>query len=68
VLRTTIRIIAYYEVTDIDVIAAALLHDAVEDHPEELAGDRPGDATEAALVDRFNGSSRSPTSPTTGSG
>jgi hypothetical protein len=56
-LRTAIRIIAYYEVTDIDVIAAALLHDAVEDHPGELAGDRPGDPTEAALAelaDRFN--------------
>jgi hypothetical protein len=57
VLRTAIRIITYYEVTDTDVIAAALLHDAVEDHPNELAGDRTGDPTEAALVElaeRFN--------------
>jgi hypothetical protein len=57
VLRTTIRIITYYEVTDIDVIAAALLHDAVEDHPDELAGERPGDSTEGALAvlaERFN--------------
>jgi (p)ppGpp synthase/HD superfamily hydrolase len=57
VLRTAIRIITYYEVTDIDVIAAALLHDAVEDHPAELAGDRTGDSTEAALAElgeRFN--------------
>jgi HD domain-containing protein len=57
VLRTAIRIITYYEVTDIDVVAAALLHDAVEDHPVELAGARPGDPVEAALAelaDRFN--------------
>jgi (p)ppGpp synthase/HD superfamily hydrolase len=49
-LRTAIRIITYYDVTDIDVIAAALLHDSVEDHPSELAGQRPGDPTEAALA------------------
>ena len=49
-LRTAIRIITYYDVVDIDVIVAALLHDSVEDHPEELAGSRPGDATEAALA------------------
>jgi (p)ppGpp synthase/HD superfamily hydrolase len=57
VLRTAIRIITYYDVTDVDVIAAALLHDAVEDHPLELAGDRLGDRTEAALAalaERFN--------------
>ena len=49
-----IRIISYYRVTDVDVIVAALLHDAVEDHPAELAG-RPADTarpavTEAALA------------------
>jgi (p)ppGpp synthase/HD superfamily hydrolase len=57
VLRTAIRIITYYNVTDIDVIAAALLHDAVEDHAHDLAGERPGDPTEAALAElaeRFN--------------
>jgi hypothetical protein len=37
-LRVAIRIIAYYGVRDTDVICAALLHDAVEDHPGELAG------------------------------
>jgi len=37
-LRVAIRIISYYRVTDVDVIVAALLHDAVEDHPAELAG------------------------------
>jgi hypothetical protein len=56
-LRTAVRIVCYYEVRDVDVLVATLLHDAVEDHPEELAGDRPGDPTEAALAtlaERFN--------------
>ncbi len=51
ILRTTIRIISYYDVVDVNVMVAALLHDAVEDHPEELAGDRPGDPVEAALTE-----------------
>ena len=38
-LRVAIRIIRYYGITDVDVLTAALLHDAVEDHPEELAQD-----------------------------
>lgn len=48
-LRVTIRITCHYGVRDVDVLAAALLHDAVEDHPEELAGGAPVDATAAAL-------------------
>ena len=48
-LRVAIRIICYYRVHDTDVIVAALLHDAVEDHPEALAGGQPADPTEAAL-------------------
>ncbi len=36
-LRVAIRIIRYYGVRDADVVCAALLHDAVEDHPAELA-------------------------------
>lgn len=36
-LRVAIRIAHYYHVRDIDVLCAALLHDAVEDHPDELA-------------------------------
>jgi hypothetical protein len=51
-LRVAIRIMSHYGVDDIDVIVAALLHDAVEDHPDELGGD-----TEAALAElarRFN--------------
>jgi hypothetical protein len=45
-LRVAIRIISYYGVHDPDVIAAALLHDAVEDHPGELSG---GGGQEGAL-------------------
>jgi (p)ppGpp synthase/HD superfamily hydrolase len=36
-LRVAIRIAHYYHVRDDEVLCAALLHDAVEDHPEELA-------------------------------
>jgi len=41
-LRVAIRIISHYGVHDPDVICAALLHDAVEDHPDELAALGPG--------------------------
>ena len=37
-LRVAIRIISYYRVHETDVICAALLHDAVEDHAAELTG------------------------------
>jgi len=66
-LRVAIRIVKYYGVRDVDVLTAALLHDAVEDHPAELAGLGPGgldpaghthaELTEAALAvlaRRFN--------------
>jgi (p)ppGpp synthase/HD superfamily hydrolase len=59
-LRVAIRIIRYYEVHDVDVLTAALLHDAVEDHPAELAGFADGTHTEltdaalATLAARFN--------------
>jgi HD domain len=36
-LRVAIRIISHYRVRDADVICAALLHDAVEDHAADLA-------------------------------
>ena len=59
-LRVTIRIIRYYGITDVDVLTAALLHDAVEDHPAELAGVSPGrghaeltDLAVAELARRF---------------
>ena len=59
-LRVAIRIIRYYRVRDVDVLAAALLHDAVEDHPAELSGLAAGthsQLTEAAVAElarRFN--------------
>ena len=51
-LRVAIRIIDHYGVRDADVVCAALLHDAVEDHAGELAG---GDeqAALAVLADEF---------------
>jgi (p)ppGpp synthase/HD superfamily hydrolase len=59
-LRVAIRIIRYYDVRDVDVLVAALLHDAVEDHPTELGGlaagthDELTDAAVAELARRFN--------------
>ncbi|MEV5693883.1 HD domain-containing protein [Micromonospora globbae] len=56
-LRVAIRMMHHYQVRDVDVIVAGLLHDAVEDHPVELAGDAAGDdptaAALAALAARF---------------
>jgi hypothetical protein len=46
-LRVAIRIMNHYGVRDPDVVCAALMHDAVEDHPGELA---PGGGQEAALA------------------
>ena len=37
-LRVAIRIMSHYRVRDADVVCAALLHDAVVDHPAERAG------------------------------
>ncbi|MEV6299733.1 HD domain-containing protein [Actinoplanes sp. NPDC051861] len=54
-LRVAIRIIRYYGVRDVDVLTAALLHDAVEDHPAELGGLEPdrshAELTGAALAE-----------------
>ncbi|MFI6759809.1 HD domain-containing protein [Micromonospora sp. NPDC050417] len=52
-LRVSIRMLHHYDVQDVDVIVAGLLHDAVEDHPAELAGPAAegGDQTEAALAE-----------------
>jgi hypothetical protein len=46
-LRVAIRIISHYRVSDPDVVCAALLHDAVEDHPDGLA---PGGGQREALA------------------
>jgi HD domain len=46
-LRVAIRIMSHYGVRDTDVIIAALLHDAVEDHAAELA---PGGGQQDALA------------------
>jgi len=45
-LRVATRIIVYYQVRDADVICAALLHDAVEDHASDLV---PGGGQRDAL-------------------
>ena len=42
-LRVATRIICYYNIRDPDVICAALLHDAVEDHPDALAAEQPAE-------------------------
>lgn len=51
-LRVAIRIMSHYGIRDPDVIVAALLHDAVEDHAAGLApdGTAAADRTEAALA------------------
>jgi (p)ppGpp synthase/HD superfamily hydrolase len=46
-LRVAIRIVSHYRVKDADVVCAALLHDAVEDHPGGLA---PGGGQREALA------------------
>jgi hypothetical protein len=52
-LRVAIRIMSHYGIRDPDVVAAALLHDAVEDHAAELAPDGRPQAALAALAGRF---------------
>lgn len=37
VLRVALRIIVHYDVTDADIICAALLHDSVEDHADNMS-------------------------------
>ncbi|HJY03196.1 MAG TPA: HD domain-containing protein, partial [Streptosporangiaceae bacterium] len=53
-LRVAIRIMSHYRVRDADVVCAALLHDAVEDHVAELTGGRDEQpAALAVLADQF---------------
>jgi len=49
-LRVAIRIMSHYRVRDADVVCAALLHDAVEDHPAELAGRGAGQPAALAVL------------------
>jgi hypothetical protein len=54
-LRVSIRILSHYRVTDPDVTCAALLHDSVKDHAEDIApGDGPPGAFRA-LGSQFGG-------------
>ena len=52
-LRVAIRIMSHYRVRDAEVVCAALLHDAVEDHAAELAPDGTKRAALAALAAEF---------------
>jgi hypothetical protein len=52
-LRVTVRIVSHYRVTDPDVVCAALLHDAVEDHAEDIAPGGTRQAAFAALARQF---------------
>jgi hypothetical protein len=51
--RVAIRVMSHYGIRDLDVIAAALLHDTVEDHAAELAPEGTTAAALAALAGRF---------------
>src|SRR5262245_15252768 len=44
-LRSAIRVVHYYRVEDLDVLAATLLHDSVEDHAPEIVGRPAGEPT-----------------------
>jgi (p)ppGpp synthase/HD superfamily hydrolase len=52
-LRVTIRILSHYRVADPDVACAALLHDVVEDHAEDLAPCGTRRAAFATLAKQF---------------
>jgi len=53
-LRVAIRIISHYRARDPDVVCAALLHDAVEDHAADLApGSEPQQGALRVLAQQF---------------
>jgi (p)ppGpp synthase/HD superfamily hydrolase len=52
-LRVAIRIISHFRISDPDVICAALLHDAVEDHAADLAPGGGQPEAIAALAAQF---------------
>lgn len=51
--RVTIRILSHYRVTDPDVACAALLHDTVEDHSDDIAPDGTQQAALSVLAKQF---------------
>ncbi len=53
VLRVTIRILSHYRVTDPNIACAALLHDAVEDHAQDIASDGTRQAAFTVLARQF---------------
>jgi (p)ppGpp synthase/HD superfamily hydrolase len=53
VLRVAIRIIREYRIADTEVLAAALLHDSVEDQPERLAGGADSRQPRTAALSRL---------------
>jgi hypothetical protein len=54
-LRVAIRILSHYRVRDADVVCAALLHDAVEDHACDLAAEGDHAAALSVLAGQFGG-------------
>jgi HD domain len=52
-LRVAIRIVSHYCVDDPDVTCAALLHDAMEDHAEDIARDGSQQSAIAVLAGQF---------------
>ena len=52
-LRVSLRIISHYSVSDCDLACAALLHDAIEDHPDGLAPGGNRDDAVAVLASQF---------------
>jgi (p)ppGpp synthase/HD superfamily hydrolase len=52
-LRVAIRILSHYRAADPDVACAALLHDAVEDHSDDIAPDGTRQGAFSALARQF---------------
>ena len=52
-LRVTIRAVSHYRVDDPEVACAALLHDAVEDHADDIAPDGSQETAIAVLAGQF---------------
>ena len=52
-LRVTIRVVSHYRVNDPEVACAALLHDAVEDHADDIAPDGSHQTAIAVLARQF---------------